>query len=340
MNTSILKKAMLKINTAYEKSSFMTESVIKISGERKKTIIELIQIEQNITIIVDCEFNNDSILIDFKTLLNIVKKIKSNDLNLIVKDNVLTILYDKFNQKVKGCDCELLKAIEVESIDNKLDSAFIDGLNSVIYAAAHNDVRYYLNSVFVDLDKNQIVASSGHVLAMTKNFDNFDLNQNLIIPIKNAIHIATIFKNVTDLNIIFDHDTIQINSKEIVYKFKKLDARYPDFQQVFDIEKHYIDDFEYVEFKEIVEALCVQAVDKSCLLFEKQDDKCNILLKGKSDITLLCQSYSDIKISIDCKYLNNLIKQVKNKVFSLSLTDNYLLIEYENQSHLIMSMRY
>ncbi len=115
--------------------------------------------------------------------------------------------------------------------------------NAVMACSAANDVRYYLNSFFVDVTNNRLVATNGHVLAMApleKVEGGNDAEPDMHGPLKGFL-FARLPKAISNTG-----DTVYIDcgKRELRYNCGKggrqwkeialapVDGRFPDYDRV------------------------------------------------------------------------------------------------------------
>lgn len=118
--------------------------------------------------------------------------------------------------------------------------------NTVAFAAAKNDIRYYLNGLCLDItnDSLTVVGTDGHRLALaTINTDELEVpilqstltdNKQVIIPNK---AVAEILRNIDAsddlITIIIDDNKVKVVfSKNLTLVSKLIDGRYPNYKDV------------------------------------------------------------------------------------------------------------
>jgi len=116
---------------------------------------------------------------------------------------------------------------------------FKKSLEKTIFCMANQDVRYYLNGLFLNVSnsKLKLVASDGHRLAIYED----DIGQatgyeaRIIIPRKAIQELNRLLDDGDDeLNIQFSSNNIKVFYKDVVFSSKLIDAKFPDFSKVFN----------------------------------------------------------------------------------------------------------
>jgi DNA polymerase-3 subunit beta len=110
-------------------------------------------------------------------------------------------------------------------------------LDRTAFAMAHQDVRYYLNGLFLRLRSGGMtaVATDGHRLARIEEDLALDLEQDmeLILPRKTVMELQRLLNSGDDpLRLDVSEKTIRVDLGDSVLASKLVDGRYPDFQRV------------------------------------------------------------------------------------------------------------
>lgn len=105
------------------------------------------------------------------------------------------------------------------------------------FAMAHQDVRYYLNGLLLEVGSGELraVATDGHRLAycQTEHPSNIEENQQIIVPRKGIMELLKLLGeegDAVDLAIGANH--LRVSSGDIRFTSKLIDGRFPDYQRV------------------------------------------------------------------------------------------------------------
>jgi DNA polymerase-3 subunit beta len=103
------------------------------------------------------------------------------------------------------------------------------------FAMAQQDVRYYLNGMFLEFTPQYLraVTTDGHRLALSQVESVFQKETQMIVPRKAIIELSRLLSE-TSGNVAVLLGTQQLRVKTADYQFtsKLIDARYPDYQKV------------------------------------------------------------------------------------------------------------
>lgn len=110
-------------------------------------------------------------------------------------------------------------------------------LSLTAFSMAHNDVRYYLNGLLLELqgDTVRCVATDGHRLSLsqTQIDGKVEIDSSVIIPRESVNHLLSLIKDKDDdVNVIFHerHVRFIVGDRELVAK--KIDGAFPDYRRV------------------------------------------------------------------------------------------------------------
>ena len=110
-------------------------------------------------------------------------------------------------------------------------------LEKTSFAMAQQDVRYYLNGLFIEVDKSSLkaVATDGHRLACFNHPCDLDVlnTYSLIIPYKTVTELRRqLTYGTNDIRIEISPRLIRFTVSDTVSTSKLIDGRYPDYQRV------------------------------------------------------------------------------------------------------------
>jgi len=109
-------------------------------------------------------------------------------------------------------------------------------IDSTAFAMAHQDVRYYLNGMLLEVSDGQLrtVATDGHRLAMsTRDFSISSPEKlNVIIPRKAVIELSRMLSESEAVSILIGANHIRILGPDYRFTSKLVDGSYPDYERV------------------------------------------------------------------------------------------------------------
>ena len=110
-------------------------------------------------------------------------------------------------------------------------------LSQTQFAMAQQDVRYYLNGLFFDLEANKltVVGTEGHRLAMAKTgiSQAVDNVRQLIVPRKTVLEMLRLLDGSDDqVRLILGDDHFVFESGSTIFKSKLIEGNFPDYRRV------------------------------------------------------------------------------------------------------------
>jgi len=113
----------------------------------------------------------------------------------------------------------------------------IELLESTHFAMAHQDVRYYLNGLLLEIDDNRIraVATDGHRLALTDRRIELETDglRQCIVPRKGVLELVRLLNAATPtarIHLGENHLRVSCGSQSLTTKL--VDGRFPDYERV------------------------------------------------------------------------------------------------------------
>jgi DNA polymerase-3 subunit beta len=110
-------------------------------------------------------------------------------------------------------------------------------LDKTQFAMAQQDVRYYLNGLFLEIKEGRIrtVATDGHRLAISEAPYKLESGSDVevILPRKAVIELGRLLSDSDDtVEIEISSNHVRVNLKEASFTTKLIDGRYPDYRGV------------------------------------------------------------------------------------------------------------
>ncbi|CAG7857629.1 partial DNA polymerase III subunit beta, partial [biofilm metagenome] len=115
---------------------------------------------------------------------------------------------------------------------------FKKALEKTIFCMANQDVRYYLNGLLLNISNKNItlVSSDGHRLAIFEDHLSIPTayEARIILPRKGVLELYKLLTDLdSELTVLFSNNNIKIETGDLVFSAKLVDAKYPDFSKVF-----------------------------------------------------------------------------------------------------------
>jgi DNA polymerase-3 subunit beta len=109
-------------------------------------------------------------------------------------------------------------------------------LEKTHFSMAHQDVRYYLNGLLLEIDKGKLraVATDGHRLALcdVKADGSGSAGHQVIVPRKGVLELQRLLGEEGDLMLAIGSNHMRAQVDSIQFTSKLIDGRFPDYQRV------------------------------------------------------------------------------------------------------------
>ncbi len=137
-------------------------------------------------------------------------------------------------------------------------------LRSLLKVIPKNNIRYFLNGLYVNFNDRKIAATNDHILVLLENLEelNIDGTGEVIIP-RNVIEAAT---SVCDPNANVYITNTELSIGDLTIKYKTINGKYPDFRVVFPKKETSYENSRFCwfqsEYAEYIENIMRQKADR------------------------------------------------------------------------------
>ncbi|WP_196139791.1 DNA polymerase III subunit beta [Aliikangiella sp. G2MR2-5] len=201
-----------------------------------------LEIEMSAKIKLEGEYVEGDITVPARKLLEICKSLSDNELiNFAQDEGKIKLSSGKSRFSLSTISAQEFPNIE-EAVFNQKFEIEAGQLKSLFdktqFAMAHQDVRYYLNGMLLEVngDKLVSVATDGHRLALSKVQLNQSVTEELvqaIIPRKGILEAGKLLSAPDQVCIVeLSSNHIKITQGDFVFISKLIDGRFPDYDKV------------------------------------------------------------------------------------------------------------
>ncbi len=360
-----LLKALQKIIGVVEKRQSMPilgHILFKKSDKGYEVVASDLEVQLSSVIeLNDVQNFTDNITIPGRKLFDIGKGLSDESLIEIDKldESKIQIKSKKSKFILSALDANtfpIMEASDEESISFFIKAKeFKEIVGKTSFAMAQQDVRYYLNGLYLFTTNNQIsgVATDGHRLAKAgvSSEGKETKEVSAIIPRKGVIEIdKQLEDDENEVNIIVSKNHIKVSNKKTMAISKLIDGKFPDFEKVIpvDLDKKVIVDGKL--FKEALTRVSILSNDRFRgvrLNFENNEIKVSANNPEKEeasdDIKSIYEGDS-IEIGFNVNYLIDVLNVIRTKNVQIHLKDanSSALITPENDnssSYVVMPLR-
>ena len=232
---------------------------------------------------------------------------------------------------------------------------FKDIIGKTSFAMAQQDVRYYLNGLFLNISQEEIfgVATDGHRLAKAGAVVKTGISlssANAIIPRKGIIEIDKQLVDEDEIKAVLSKNHLQITNNNSQAITKLIDGKFPDYTRVIPSDADKIVMVDCKSFKEALIRVSILSNDRfrgvrlNFLENEIGVSANNPEKEEASDDIKSTYSGEPLEVGFNVNYLIDVLNVIKTKNVQISLKDanSSALLMPENDSsssYVVMPLR-
>lgn len=241
---TLLKPLQVVIGIVERKQTLPILSNVLIEKTQGKIRFTATDLEIQITTTIDAEGNdgtNAAITLGGKKLQEILRilpdqskiSIETKESKAVVKSNKSRFSLQTLpSQDFPKLNSQLVDAKKIVVSQARLKAL----LNSVQYAMAQQDVRYYLNGVLLIIEGSQlkVVATDGHRLAFNSGqIEGNYQKQEIILPRKAVLELGKLLADGDEtVELEFSAQQVKATFSGITIVSKVIDGKFPDYERV------------------------------------------------------------------------------------------------------------
>lgn len=317
-------------------------------------------LEIEISAQVHCEstYPEGAITVPAKKFIDIIRSLDENTNPKITYDQgLLTIKQGRSSFKLTTLPAENYPSTEDECNEVELSIprlVLLQLLQSTHFALSQQDVRIFLNGLFLEFETNQIsaVATDGHRMAICRYHCENNSQNKLLLPKKGVQELLRLLNGITDetIELTAGKSHLKIVTSQYTFMSKLIEARFPPYAKAIPRaqDKHIVIDG--AALKKSLARIVILAHEKSkAVLFHLQPGQLTLIANNNEQEeaveTLIAETEGDeIKIGLNATYLLDVLSHFGDGMIkvSLSTTDSSILIEslqHEQYQYIIMPMK-
>ncbi|HET9031426.1 MAG TPA: DNA polymerase III subunit beta [Dokdonella sp.] len=223
------------------------------------------------------------------------------------------------------------------------------------FAMAHQDVRYYLNGLLLDLrDKTlRCVATDGHRLAMSDSELEKEVSarRQIIIPRKGVLELQGLFEaGEGQVELELGRNHIRVRRDSVTFTSKLIDGRFPDYEAVIPIGADKEVRLGREEFRFALQRAAILSNEKyRGVKLDVSPDKLRIVAHNPEQEEAVEElevntTVSDLSVGFNVNYLMDALAALSGEEIILSLRDaqsSCLLrkVDSDDTQHVVMPLR-
>ena len=270
-------------------------------------------------------------------LLNIIRRLKDEDIIFEVLDNNLNIKQKKSNFKLPMYNPneypdfikqDNLKSLNINTIN------LINSIKKITPSIDNNNPKFELNGALVDIKSNKIsfVATDTRRLAIA-NLENISNKESqLIIPKKAIIEIQKLF--LDEAIISYDDTYLVLSNKNYTFFTKLINGKFPDYERIipkslkytFKLSKALL--IEAIKVVTSIESKIKITFNQDNIIFESLDDDS----ESKTQIDVQINIDSSFYIAFNSKYILDFLSSTINENINIGFNESNLPFYLEDNN--------
>ena len=338
----ILLEALNKVSKAIStKNLIPVLAGIKFELTKKKLILTASDNDITIQTFINCNSEDvkvedeGNIIIQGKYILDIVRKLPDEFINIEVIDELKIIIYTQNSEfNLNGIAESEYPSINLEESKKKIDvksSIFKELINQTAFAASNEETKPVLTGLNFNIVGDVLECNSTDSYRLARKIikldKNIDENYNIVIPSHNIVEFS---------RLIYDDDSIveiHIFNNKILFKYNNLlfqsrliNGTYPNTSNLMPNEANLIITANLNEFYSVIDRASILTSDKDKNIVTLETDGDTLILKSSSleigrveeKMKVKKSNKDDIRISFSAKYMMEALKSFNSDEININ----------------------
>lgn len=339
--------------------AILSNILLKLSNNQLSLTATDLEIE--ITATIPCVTDQDSgiITVPAKKIIDIVRSLEDDAIpKLICKDGTMSIKAGRSQFKLTTLPADNYPAIkdEVCDVEFTVETASLTRLlQSTYFAMAQQDVRTYLNGLFLEIDTQSITAvtADGHRMAICRlECQLINQHHRLLIPKKGIQELLRLLSNVTDEKVLLSasKNHFKLTTSQYIFSSKLIEARFPPYAKAIPKDQDISVIIDRDILKRALSRIIIMANEKlRAVLLQIQPNTLTLMANNQEHDegieSLAAETEGgDLSIGLNATYLLDVLNHVSEGALRLSFTDtdSSILVrsmQDEQYQYIIMPMK-
>jgi len=275
--------------------------------------------------------------------LNIIRRLKDDDIVFEVSDNNLNIkqkrssfklpMYDA-NEYPSFVNLDNLKSLNINTIN------LINSIKKITPSIDNNNPKFELNGALIDIKSQKInfVATDTRRLAVS-NLENMSNEQTqLIIPKKAIVEIQKLF--LDEATIKYDETNLVISNNNYTFFTKLINGKFPDYERIipnslkynFSLSKSLL--IESIKLVTSIESKIKITFSPDNIIFESLDDDS----ESKTQIDCVLSIPESFYIAVNSKYILDFLSSTNSENINVGFNESNLPFYLEDNNFITIVM--
>ena len=338
----LLLEALNKVSKAIStKNLIPVLSGVKFELKKKKLILTASDNDITIQTIIesntDDEFNIEkegSIVIQGKYILDIVRKLQDEYINIEVIDELKILIYtDNSEFNLNGINKNEYPNISLEESKKKivLDAdIFKDIVNQTSFAASHEETKPVLTGINFNIVGDVLECNSTDSYRLARKVINLktesEENYNVVIPSHNIVEFSRIIGDNEKVELHIFNNKILFKTGNIKFESRLINGTYPNTSNLLPDDSLMTVSVNLEDFYNVVDRVSILTSDKEKNIVTLETNGDVLTLKSSSaevgrveeKMTIKKDNKEDIKISFSAKYMMEALKSFSTETVDIN----------------------
>lgn len=276
-------------------------------------------------------------------LLNIIRRLKDDNIDFEVADNNLNIKQKRSNFKLPMYDpneypsfpqLENLTSLQINTIN------FINSIKKITPSIDNNNPKFELNGALIDIKSQKInfVATDTRRLAVS-TLENISNNETqIIIPKKAIVEIQKLFLDEAEIK--YDETNLVISNNNYTFFTKLINGKFPDYERIipnnlkysFPLQKSLL--IESIKLVTSIESKIKIIFNPQNIVFESLDDDS----ESRTMVDVNLSIDEDFYIAVNSKYILDFLSSTNNENITIGYNDSNLPFYLEDGNFITIVM--
>ncbi|MFI4919274.1 MAG: DNA polymerase III subunit beta [Legionellales bacterium] len=352
---------LLNIAGAVDKKQtvgILSNFLLKLSNGLLSLTATDLELEMSAQVACESADCSGSVTVPARKFIDIIRSLDDHvGLHILYKDELLTIKQGRssFRLSTLAADNYPISKDEFNNIELTLPRlALLKVIQSTYFAMSQQDVRVFLNGLFLEFETNYIVAvaADGHRMAINRYVCSNESQSKLLLPRKGVHELLRLLNHISDDNVLLyaGQSHFKLVTQQFVFLSKLIESRFPPYNKAIPREQDKFLIIDCALLKRSLARIVILAHEKSkAVMLHLQAGQVTLIANNNEQEeavdTLPAETQGEeIKIGLNASYLLDVLNyfsdgQVK---LSFSSTDSSMLIEFlldDNYKYIIMPMK-
>ena len=334
------------------------KGLLLTASDNDITIQTFIPAENNKDMIIEKE---GSIIIQGKYILDIVKKLPDEYINIEVIDELKILIYTENSEfNLNGIDKKEYPNISLEDNKTHVDISpkeFKKLVNQTAFATSNDESRPILTGINIKITGNIFECSATDSYRLAKKQivlnDVIEENYNIIIPSKNILEfIKIIDDNGDNLEIHIFNNKILFKNNNLLFQSRLISGNYPNINNLIPTDSFLKISANLDDIYNVIDRASILTSDKEKNIVTLETNGNMLIVKSSSaevgrveeKMNIIKNNDENIKISFSAKYMLEALKSFSGKNIEMSFVGEVKPIivkddEEENLIQLVLPIR-